>query len=104
MHCHRWLSLFSWAASAAPFRIRLITSDNRSAISRARSTVTPDGSAGVVFYANLPVKLGVRTGEGLYRFIHSGTDRGDVLVLGHQNFAGRDEQAAWDAWAAERFG
>ncbi|GAA1017999.1 hypothetical protein Aple_069240 [Acrocarpospora pleiomorpha] len=64
----------------------------------------PDGSAGVVFYANLPVNLGVRTGGGLYRFIHSGTDRGDALVLGHQNFAGRDEQAAWDAWMAERFG
>jgi hypothetical protein len=64
----------------------------------------PDGSAGVVFYANLPVNLGVRTDEGLYRFIHSGTARGDVLVLGHQNFAGRDEQPAWEAWTAERFG
>ncbi|WP_214108652.1 SRPBCC family protein [Acrocarpospora catenulata] len=63
----------------------------------------PDGSAGVVFYANLPVNLGVRTDEGLYRFIHSGTHRGDALVLGHQNFAGRDEQAAWDAWLAENF-
>ncbi|GAA5037613.1 uncharacterized protein YndB with AHSA1/START domain [Thermocatellispora tengchongensis] len=64
----------------------------------------PDGSAGVVYYANLPVSLGVRTGEGLYRFIHSGADRGDVLILGHQNFAGRDEQTAWDAWIAEHFG
>jgi uncharacterized protein YndB with AHSA1/START domain len=64
----------------------------------------PDGSPGVVYYANLPVNLGVRTDEGLYRFIHSGTDRGDALVLGHQNFAGRDEQAAWEAWMAERFG
>ncbi len=63
----------------------------------------PDGSAGVVFYANLPVNLGVRTGDGLYRFIHSGSERGDALVLGHQNFAGRDEQAAWDAWTSERF-
>jgi uncharacterized protein YndB with AHSA1/START domain len=64
----------------------------------------PDGSAGVVFYANLPVNLGVRTAGGLYRFIYSGADRGDALVLGHQNFAGQDEQAAWDAWTAERFG
>ncbi|MFF3440673.1 SRPBCC domain-containing protein [Streptosporangium sp. NPDC002721] len=64
----------------------------------------PDGSAGVVYYANLPVNLGVRTDEGLYRFIHSGTGRGDALVLGHQNFAGRDEQAAWQAWTAEHFG
>ncbi|GGO68187.1 SRPBCC family protein [Nonomuraea cavernae] len=64
----------------------------------------PDGSAGVVFYANLPVNLGVRTGEGLYRFIHSGTDRGDALVLSHQNFTGRDEQSSWEAWTAERFG
>ncbi|MGW4471628.1 SRPBCC family protein [Nonomuraea sp. NPDC004354] len=64
----------------------------------------PDGSAGVVYYANLPVNLGVRTDAGLYRFIHSGTARGDALVLGHQNFAGREEQAAWDAWMAEHFG
>ncbi|MEU8251938.1 SRPBCC domain-containing protein [Nonomuraea sp. NPDC048916] len=64
----------------------------------------PDGSAGVVYYANLPVNLGIRTDEGLYRFIHSGTSRGDVLVLGHQNFAGRDEQAAWDTWTADCFG
>jgi uncharacterized protein YndB with AHSA1/START domain len=64
----------------------------------------PDGSAGVVYYANLPVNLGVRTNDGLYRFIHSGTERGDALVLGHQNFAGHDEQSAWDAWTAERFG
>jgi uncharacterized protein YndB with AHSA1/START domain len=63
----------------------------------------PDGSAGVVYHANLPVNLGIRTGEGLYRFIHSGTARGDALVLCHQNFAGRDEQAAWDAWMAEHF-
>ena len=45
----------------------------------------------------------MRTDEGLYRFIHSGTDRGDVLVLGHQNFAGREEQGAWDTWLAEHF-
>ncbi|MEU4830185.1 SRPBCC domain-containing protein [Streptosporangium sp. NPDC023615] len=64
----------------------------------------PDGSAGVVYHAILPVGLGVRAGEGLYRFIHSGAERGDALVLGHQNFAGRDEQAAWDAWAIEHFG
>jgi uncharacterized protein YndB with AHSA1/START domain len=64
----------------------------------------PDGSGGVVYYANLPVNLGVRTDKGLYRFIHSGTARGDALVLGHQNFADDDEQAAWDAWTAELFG
>ena len=64
----------------------------------------PDGSAGVVYYANLPVSLGVRTTDGLYRFIYSGAARGDAIVLGHQNFAGRDEQAAWEAWMAERLG
>jgi|tagenome__1003787_1003787.scaffolds.fasta_scaffold20974295_4 uncharacterized protein YndB with AHSA1/START domain len=64
----------------------------------------PEGSAGVVYYANLPVNLGVRTADGLYRFIYSGTDRGDALVMGHQNFAGRAEQSTWDAWTAERFG
>lgn len=64
----------------------------------------PDGSTGVVFYANLPVNLGVRTDQGLYRFIHSGADRGNALVMGHQNFSGRDEQAAWETWTAEHFG
>ena len=64
----------------------------------------PDGSAGVVYYASLPVNLGVRTPDGLYRFIYSGAARGDAIVLGHQNFAGRDEQAEWEAWMAERFG
>ncbi|MGW4033058.1 SRPBCC family protein [Streptomyces sp. NPDC004838] len=64
----------------------------------------PDGSAGVVFHVNPLGNLGVRTDEGLYRFIHSGTERGNALVLGHQNFAGREEQATWDAWAAECFG
>ncbi|MGC5014935.1 SRPBCC family protein [Streptosporangium sp. DT93] len=63
----------------------------------------PDGSAGVVYHAILPVGLGVRTREGLYRFVHSGDHRGDVLVLGHQNFTGRDEQAAWDTWTAGHF-
>ena len=63
----------------------------------------PDGTPGVVYYANLPVNLGVRTTEGLYRFIHSGTDRGDVLVMGHQNFAGREEQPAWESWITAHF-
>ncbi|MFI6509496.1 SRPBCC domain-containing protein [Streptosporangium sp. NPDC050855] len=64
----------------------------------------PDGSTGVVYHVIPHAGLGVRTGQGLYRFVHSGDDRGDVLYLGHQNFTGRDEQAAWDAWTAERFG
>ncbi|MGI8334466.1 hypothetical protein ACRYCC_31330 [Actinomadura scrupuli] len=45
----------------------------------------------------------VRTDDGLYRFIHAGSARGDALVLGHQNFAGRDGQTAWDSWMAEGF-
>ncbi len=57
---------------------------------------------GVVDYAGLPTFLGVRTGDGLYRFIHSGPSRGNVLVLGHHVFSDDvDEQtaeAAWNSW------
>lgn len=60
----------------------------------------PDGSAGTVFAVALPTYLGVRTAEGLFRFLHTGPDRGDVFVLGHQLFAPGDRQAAWDAWLA----
>ena len=59
---------------------------------------------GVVDYADLPTFLGVRTGDGLYRFIYSGPRRGSVVVLGHHVFAadldpGALEQA-WQAWLA----
>jgi uncharacterized protein YndB with AHSA1/START domain len=73
------------------------------AVAEGEEVRLPGGSSGVVFYADLPVALGVRTDDGLYRFIYSGAHRGDALVLGHQNFAGRDEQSAWDAWTAEHF-
>ncbi|WP_433500424.1 SRPBCC family protein [Sphaerimonospora sp. CA-214678] len=54
---------------------------------------------GVVDYAGLPTFLGVRTGDGLYRFIHSGPSRGNALVLGHHIFSDDvDEQTAETAW------
>ncbi|MGK5444528.1 SRPBCC family protein [Micromonospora sp. URMC 105] len=57
---------------------------------------------GVVDIVGLPTYVGVRTSDALYRFLHSGTDRGNVLVLGHHLFApdadpARAEQA-WRDW------
>jgi uncharacterized protein YndB with AHSA1/START domain len=57
---------------------------------------------GVVDLAGLPTYFGVRTPDALYRFLHSGTDRGNALVLGHHIFAAdpgpaRTEQA-WQDW------
>jgi uncharacterized protein YndB with AHSA1/START domain len=62
--------------------------------------LTPDGLPemdGVVDYLS-PETLGVRTSDGLYRFIHGleGT-----VVLGHHIFADVDQQAterAWQTW------
>ncbi len=54
---------------------------------------------GVVDYAALPSFLGVRTGDALYRFIHSGPSRGDAVVLAHHVFSdGMDEKATEQAW------
>ncbi|MFU8854892.1 hypothetical protein ACNAW0_28580 [Micromonospora sp. SL1-18] len=37
----------------------------------------------------------MRTDDALYRFLHSGTERGNVLVLGHHIFApGQDPARA----------
>jgi hypothetical protein len=60
-----------------------------------------------VDYASLPTFLGVRTGDGLYRFIHSGPLRGDVVVLGHHVFADQADQSelelAWQSWLTQLF-
>ena len=57
---------------------------------------------GVVDVVGLPTYVGVRTADALYRFLHSGTSRGNVLVLGHHIFAAAPEQAgteqAWQDW------
>jgi len=62
---------------------------------------------GVVDYAGLPTFLGVRTSDGLYRFIHSGPLRGDVVVLGHHIFADQVDQTgterAWQSWLTQLF-
>jgi hypothetical protein len=59
---------------------------------------------GVVDLVGLPTYLGVRTDDALYRFLHSGTDRGNVLVLGHHVFAADVDPAvaeqAWQNWVA----
>jgi uncharacterized protein YndB with AHSA1/START domain len=73
-----------------------------------RVRLTPAGlpaMEGVVDYAGLPTFLGVRTPDGLYRFIHSGSARGNVVVLGHHVFsADVDEKTtehAWQTWLNE---
>ena len=75
-----------------------------------RARIALSGSApvdGVVDYAAPPTSLGVRTDVGLYRFIHSGPRRGNVVVLGHHVFAGDAEQAelerAWQSWLDRLF-
>jgi uncharacterized protein YndB with AHSA1/START domain len=75
---------------------------------RARLPVPgPAPIEGAVDYADLPTFLGVRTGKGLYRFIHSGPLRGNVVVLGHHIFAGQADQTqterAWQSWLDKLF-
>jgi len=57
---------------------------------------------GVVDLVGPPTYFGVRTPDALYRFLHSGTDRGNVLVVGHHIFAADPEpartQQAWADW------
>ena len=90
-----------WAAVAAAMGI----SGPVTAGERVRFTV--DGLPpveGVVDLAGLPTYLGVRTPDALYRFLHSGTERGNVLVLGHHLFGDDRDPAgseqAWRDWLA----
>lgn len=57
---------------------------------------------GVVDLVGLPTYFGVRTPNALYRFLHSGTDRGNVLVVGHHIFAADPDPAGtrqvWQDW------
>ncbi|MFI0445942.1 SRPBCC domain-containing protein [Actinomadura sp. 6N118] len=73
-----------------------------------RVSLSAEGLApveGVVDYVDLPSFLGVRTDDGLYRFIYSGVERGSVGVCGHHLFAagidaGQAEKT-WQAWLNE---
>ncbi|MFD0785067.1 SRPBCC domain-containing protein [Micromonospora azadirachtae] len=88
-----------WAAVAGAFGIAGPIEQGQ----RVRLTV--DGLPpidGVVDLAGLPTYVGVRTDDALYRFLHSGTDRGNVLVLGHHLYADQDPtqaEQAWQTWA-----
>jgi uncharacterized protein YndB with AHSA1/START domain len=68
--------------------------------------LTPEGLPpmdGVVDWVS-PETLGVRTSDGLYRFIYG---LGGTVVLGHHIFADADQQAterAWQAWVDRTFG
>ncbi|MEU8296415.1 SRPBCC domain-containing protein [Micromonospora sp. NPDC048909] len=88
-----------WAAVADAFGIAGPITEG------AKARLTIDGLPpieGVVDLAGLPTYVGVRTDDALYRFLHSGTERGNVLVLGHHVFtadadSSRTEQA-WQDW------
>ncbi|MET7749174.1 SRPBCC domain-containing protein [Micromonospora sp. NPDC005367] len=88
-----------WTAVAGAFGIAGPMEEGR----RVRLTV--DGLLpidGVVDLVGLPTYVGVRTDDALYRFLHSGTDRGNVLVLGHHLYGDQDParaEQAWQAWA-----
>ncbi len=66
---------------------------------------TPEGLPpidGVVDYVS-PSFLGVRTSDGMYRFIHG---LGGTVVLGHHIFSDVDQQAterAWQDWVGRAF-
>ncbi|MEE6260101.1 SRPBCC family protein [Plantactinospora sonchi] len=57
---------------------------------------------GVVDLVGLPTYFGVRTDDAIYRFLHSGTERGNALVVGHHIFAADPDPArteqAWQEW------
>jgi hypothetical protein len=59
---------------------------------------------GVADLVGLPTYFGVRTGDALYRFIHSGSDRGNVLVAVHHIFRADPDPArteqVWQEWLA----
>ena len=67
--------------------------------------LTADGLApieGVVDHVS-PETLGVRTGDGIYRFIHG---LGGTAVLGHHIFSDVDQQEterAWQSWVERAF-
>jgi hypothetical protein len=61
---------------------------------------------GVVDSVSMPHFFGVRTEDALYRFIHSGAERGNAVVIGHHIFTDIDSDAtsqAWQQWLADIF-
>ncbi|MEU1879964.1 SRPBCC domain-containing protein [Streptosporangium sp. NPDC020072] len=73
-------------------------------------SVAPEGLApieGVLDYADPFSCLGVRTGDALYRFLHSGERRGDAVFLAHHVYSGgageQELGRAWQAWLERLF-
>ncbi len=61
---------------------------------------------GVIDCVSLPHYLGIRTSDALYRFVHSGVDRGNVVVIGHHLFGAADPDraaTAWQSWLTNLF-
>jgi uncharacterized protein YndB with AHSA1/START domain len=60
---------------------------------------------GVVDYVDMPNFLGIRTDDAMYRFIHSGENRGNIIVLGHHIFADqadeKETERLWQTWLAD---
>ncbi|MEO3748846.1 SRPBCC domain-containing protein [Plantactinospora sp. B5E13] len=88
-----------WAAVADAFGITGPVTEG----TPARLTV--DGLPpidGVVDLVCLPTYVGVRTDDAIYRFLHSGTKRGNALVVGHHIFAADPDPARteriWQEW------
>ncbi|MBF9132793.1 SRPBCC domain-containing protein [Plantactinospora sp. S1510] len=88
-----------WAAVTSAFGISGTLAEGTSARLHVDGLPPIDG---VVDLACLPTYFGVRTSDALYRFLHSGTDRGNALVLGHHLFADDQDPAqaeqAWQEW------
>jgi uncharacterized protein YndB with AHSA1/START domain len=62
---------------------------------------------GVVDCVSGPHYFGVRTPDALYRFIHSGRERGNAVVVGHHIFTDIDRAATeltWQSWLSQVFG
>ncbi|MEO3812301.1 SRPBCC domain-containing protein [Sphaerisporangium sp. B11E5] len=64
----------------------------------ARFSIAGTSVEGTVDYDGLPTVLGIRTQDALLRFLHSGPDRGNVLVLGHHLFNTPDPDKAHETW------
>ncbi|MEV4091407.1 SRPBCC family protein [Streptosporangium saharense] len=79
-----------------------------------RASIAPEGFApveGVLDYADPFSCLGVRTDQGLYRFVHSGPRRGNAVFLAHHlysfpgEFSGEagELERAWQGWLERLF-
>lgn len=94
----------AWASICAQFGLRGAVAAGDRAHFVADGLPSLDG---VVDIVELPHYFGVRTAGGLYRFIHSGRERGNAIVIGHHIFGDIDRDAtepAWQSWLSALLG